>query len=129
MPPYLYGILSPLQRSQRNTCCFKLFNMSKRTFQNSFLPFRVIEESKLDLDVRNVETYLLFCKNLLNFVRPIENSIYNIYDPLGIKFLHKLRVGFSHLHEDRFRHNFADTMNPLCSCYLGSILLGSVILQ
>ena len=40
-------------------------------------------------------------KNLLTFINinPNENSIYNIYDPLGIKLLHRLRLGFSHLRE------------------------------
>ena len=29
-----------------------------------------------------------------------------------------LRLGFSHLNEHRFQHNFQDCMNPLCSCSL-----------
>ena len=29
-----------------------------------------------------------------------------------------MRVGFSHLNEHKFRHDFADTLNPLCSCSL-----------
>ena len=28
----------------------------------------------------------------------------------------RLRVGFSHLKEQKFRHNFEDAINPLCSC-------------
>ena len=28
----------------------------------------------------------------------------------------RLRVGFSHLKEHKFRHNFEDGINPLCSC-------------
>ena len=55
---------------------------------------------------------------LLKFIRPIENSTYKIYDPLGIKLLTRLRLGFSHLSEHKFRHNFADSLNPLCSCSL-----------
>ena len=30
----------------------------------------------------------------------------------------RLRVGLSHLNEHRFRHNFQDCLNPLCSCSL-----------
>ena len=55
-----------------------------------------------------------FRKMLLKFIRPIENSTYKIYDPLGIKLLTRLRLGFSHLSEHKFRHNFADSLNPLC---------------
>ena len=74
-------------------------------FQNSFLRFTISEWNKLDTDVRNMKTYLLFRENLLALIRPIENSIYNIYDPLGIKLLHILRLGFSHLREHNVRHN------------------------
>ena len=40
------------------------------------------------------------------------------YDPLGIKLLYRLRLGLSHLREHKFRHNFPDNVNPLCSCSL-----------
>ena len=42
----------------------------------------------------------------------------NIFNPIGLKFLTRLRLGFSHLNEHRFRNNFQDCMNPLCSCSL-----------
>ena len=35
---------------------------------------------------------------------------------VGIKLLTRLRSSFSHLHENKFRHNFKDTLNSLCSC-------------
>ena len=55
---------------------------------------------------------------LLNFIRPIGNSTYKICDPSGIKLLTRLRLGFSRLSEHKFRHNFADSSNPLCCCSL-----------
>ena len=73
----------------------------------------------MDPDVRNVDTYSLFHKNLLAFIRSIENSIYTVYDPLGIKILHRLRLGFNQLRKHKFRHKFEDTVNPLCSCSFG----------
>ena len=88
MPPNLYEILPPLQRSQRNPVDLNFLICRTELFQNSFLPFTISEWNKLDSDVRNVETYSLFGKNLLASIRPIENSIYSIYDPLGIKLLH-----------------------------------------
>ena len=42
--------------------------------------------------------------------------LYSVYDPLGEKFLTRLRLNFSHLKEHRFRHGFADTINPMCAC-------------
>ena len=44
--------------------------------------------------------------------------VYNVHDPVGLKLLTRLRVNFSHLREHKFRHNFRDTLNPLCSCSL-----------
>ena len=41
-----------------------------------------------------------------------------IHMELGVRLLKRLRLGFSHLKERKFRHNFADTLNPLCSCSL-----------
>ena len=49
----------------------------------------------------------------------MQNSIYNIHDPVGIKYLTRLRLGLSHLNEHKFRHNFQDCLNPLCSCSYG----------
>ena len=57
---------------------------------------------------------------LLNFIRPTGNGTYKIYDPQGIKLLTRLRFGFSHLSEHKFRHNFSDSLNPPFSCYLES---------
>ena len=48
----------------------------------------------------------------------MQNSVYNIHDPVGIKYLTRLRLGLSHLNEHKFRHNFQDYLNPLCSCSL-----------
>ena len=35
--------------------------------------------------------------------------------------LNRLRVGFSHLREHKFRHNFADTVDPFCNCRNNSL--------
>ena len=51
---------------------FKPLRYRTELSQNSFLPFTISEWNKLDPDVRNVDTYSLFCKNLLAFVAPIE---------------------------------------------------------
>ena len=51
--------------------------------------------------------------------RPIPNSIYNVHNPLGIKYLTRLRIGISHLKEHKFRHSFQDSIDPMCSCGSG----------
>ena len=42
--------------------------------------------------------------------------MYKTFDPIGLKLLTRLRLNLSHLREHKFRHNFQDTLNPLCSC-------------
>ena len=54
----------------------------------------------------------------MEFVRPAGNSMYGIYDRFGVKLINRLRLGFSHLQEHKFTHNFADAVNPLYSCTL-----------
>ena len=59
---------------------------------------------------------MLFKKRILEFIRPKANSIFNIHNPMGIKYLTRLRLGFSHLKEHKFEHNFQDSVDPLCGC-------------
>ena len=60
----------------------------------------------------------MLLKNLLTFTRPLENDTYGIYDALGVWLRNRLRLGFSHLREHKFRHSFADILKPLCPCSL-----------
>ena len=117
-PPYLYELILPLQSSHRYPDCFKTLRCRAELFRNSFLPFTVNEWNRLDSDIKNGNSYTIFRKKNLAFIRPAGNSMYGIYDPFGVKLINRLRLGFSHLREHKFRHNFADTMNPLCSCTL-----------
>ena len=56
----------------------------------------------------------IFKKSIIN--KKQENSLYSVYDPLGVKLLTRLRLQFSHLNEHKFRHGFNDTVNPMCAC-------------
>ena len=87
-------------------------------FKYSFFPYSIIEWNKLDINLCNAKSFLIFRNSLLKIGRPMQNSIYNIHDPVGIKYLTRLRLGLSHLNEHKFRHNFQDCLNPLCSCSL-----------
>ena len=49
-------------------------------------------------------------------IEKLENSLYNVHDPLGVKLLSRLRLQFSHLNEHKFRHGFSDTVNSMCPC-------------
>ena len=118
LPPYLYELIPPLQRSHRYSGCFQTFRCRTTFFQNWFLPFTITEWNKLDSDIKNIHSHAMFRKKLLTFIRPLGNDTNRIYDPLGVRLLNRLRLGFCHLREQKFRHKITDTLNPLCSCFL-----------
>ena len=87
-------------------------------YKNSFFPSALSDWFQLDAAIRNSESIAIFKSRLLSFIRPMQSNVYNIFDPIGLKFLTRLRLDFNHLNEHRFRHNFQDCLNPLCSCSL-----------
>ena len=46
----------------------------------------------------------------------MSNGIYNIYNPLGVNYLIRLRIGFSHLKKHKFKHHFQDSIDSICNC-------------
>ena len=64
------------QRSHRYPGCFKTLRCRTELFRNSFLPFTVNEWNKLDSDIKNSDSYEMFRKKLLAFLRPVDNSMY-----------------------------------------------------
>ena len=86
------------------------------TFKNSFFPNVINEWNKLDEKIKGAPTFSLFKALLLKVGRPHANSTNRIHNPVGIRLLTRLRLGLSHLNEHKFRHNFADCVNSLCSC-------------
>ena len=57
-----------------------------------------------------------FRRVLSKSIRPVPNSLFDSCDPHGIKLLTRLRVGLSHLREQKFRHGFNGTIDPFCPC-------------
>ena len=49
---------------------------------------------------------------------PSQNSIFNCHNPKALKFITQLGLGLSHLRYHKFKHNFQDSLNPLCNCGL-----------
>ena len=43
----------------------------------------------------------------------MKNSLFCIYDSLGVKLLTRLRLRFSHLNEHKFKDGFGNTINPM----------------
>ena len=56
-------------------------------FKYSFFPYTIVEWNKLDPNLKNAKSYMCFRNSLLNIGRPVQNSIFKVFNPLGIKFL------------------------------------------
>ena len=82
--------------------------------KNSFFPYARDDWNKLDSKLTIL--VLVEISKTLKFIRRSESKIFNIHDQVCIRFLTRLQLGFSHLHEHKFRCNFKDTLNPLWSC-------------
>ena len=86
--------------------------------KQSYFPSSLEEWFHLKLSIGNSANINAFKQKLLPFICPLENSILNVFDQEGLKLLTRLRLGFSHLNEHRFRHNFQECLEPLCTCSL-----------
>ena len=60
----------------------------------------------------------VFIKQLLKEIQSDPHPGYNIYKPIDLKLLNRLRIGLSHLNEHRFNHNFENCINPLSTCIM-----------
>ena len=52
---------------------------------------------------------------IANFIQTT-SKVYNVNDMIGIELMTRVRLGFSHLWEHNYTHNFLDALTPLCSC-------------
>ena len=84
-------------------------------FRNSYFPSIVTEWNNLDRSIRNSENFSVFKKNILKFIRPSPNSIFNCHNSTGAKLLTRLRLGLSHLRDHKFKHSFQDLLTPICN--------------
>ena len=102
-PNYLINLISKIQQTTRTRINYMpTFHCCTDCFKNSFFPSTLNDWYKLDETIKNSESVSIFESRLLSFIRPLESNLYNIFDPIGLKFLTRLRLGFSHLSEHRF---------------------------
>ena len=92
------------------------YTCRKTSYANSFYTNSVKIWNKIGFEHRQVHSLSVFKSKILNKIRPVKKSVYNIHDPIGIKRLFQLRVGLSSLNEHKKRHNFKDTSSDICLC-------------
>ena len=76
----------------------------------------MIEWEKLDPSLRRCDSYTVFKSNVLKFIRPSSNSFFDSHDPIGIKFITRIRLGVSRVREHKLKHSFQVTLNRICNC-------------
>ena len=90
-------------------------------YRASFFPFCISEWNKLDSRIRDLPSISRFKRAIFQFIRPEASSTFHVTNNKGLVLLNRLRVGFSHLREHKFRHGFSDTVDPFCDCRTDSI--------
>ena len=123
LPKYLFQLIPTNNHSYilRRPLNIPHYYCRTDTFKNSFFPSAINEWNKLDEKVKCATSFSLFKASLLEKGRPHASSTYTIHNSIGIRLLMRLDHCLSHVNEHRFRHKFADCMNPLCS--LRSLLI------
>ena len=116
-PKYLSDIIPSTTKryASRNANHILLVRVNSNYFMNTF-PSTITEWNKLDLSILNSSSPNIFKGRLLQFAKPLQNSMYTCHNSIGIKYLTRLRLGFSHLCYNKFKDGFIDTVDPLCSC-------------
>ena len=117
-PGYLYRLIPQTHNlyNLRNQHLIPNIFCRTNVFSDSFLPSTIKEFNKLPHSISHQVSFQSFRKILSKSIRPVPNSLFDACDPHGVKLLTRLRVGLSHLKEQKFRHGFNDTVDPFCPC-------------
>ena len=117
-PSYLFEMTprKNTSRPTRESDNIPLLGTKYNFFQNGYFSAAIKEWNRLDTDIQKSDSISIFKIRILSFIRPLPNKVSNSDNPQVLKLLTRLRQGLSHLRYHKFKHNFLDTINPLCSC-------------
>ena len=83
-PSYLFQNIPNAQRQShrqtRNSGKIPSIVVKHDYFKNSFFPSAIIEWNKLDCYIKNSDSFAIFKKRILEFIRPKPNSIFTSWD-------------------------------------------------
>ena len=117
---YLAGLIPPefLLYNTRNARNITAYYCRTDAFKYSFFQRTINESSKLNFNIQ-ASSFNIFRVNLIKIIRPIPNSVFGIFNQLELKLITGLRFKLSHLNEHRFKHDFSDCINLLCTSGMG----------
>ena len=122
-PEYLKTPIPPLQPhlfGYRGTNVLRTLLCRTVRYGNSFFPDCINSWNNIGPELRGSASLAIFKKNLLNIIRPVKKSIFNIFNQKGISWIFQLRVDLSPLKSHKKSHNFLDTPDDICQCTLNS---------
>ena len=119
-PSYLFNLIpennNPYASRSALNNQIPFFNVKANFLKNSFFPAVITEWNNLDISIRNSSSCHIFKNLILKSIRPEPNRISSSQNFEGLKLLTRMRLGLSHLTDHKFRHNFQDCLNSICSC-------------
>ena len=68
---------------------------------------------------RNSENFGIFKNIMLKFIRTKPDRFFNCSNLKGIRLITGLRLALNHLRDHKFKNNFQNCLNLLCSCGSG----------
>ena len=83
-------------------------------FKSSFYPDCMCECENINPELRTASSLGIFKAGINRIIRTIPEQVYGIHDPKGLALLKQFRIWLSALSFHKFRHNFNDSLNPLC---------------
>ena len=117
LPEYTMDPVPQLQQphySLRNQGVIGRIRARTERFKSSFYLNCLAEWNELDPEIRLAPSVGIFKKKLVSIIRPPAKFVLGIHEPIGLSYLTQLRVGLSKLCFHNFRHNFRDSINPMC---------------
>ena len=122
-PDYLTNSLPSLRfGSSRNgnAKTYQELMCNTARYSNSFFPDTIKSWNNIGGEFTMTNSIAIFKKSINELIRPKPKTVYNIHDPIGLKYIFQLRVGLSPLKFHKKNHNFLDTPDDICDCGVSS---------
>ena len=107
-----------LYRHNNNNTFYEIRCKSSR-YMNSFFPDGINSWNIVIAHFPNIPSITILKDHVISLIRPVIKTIFNIHDPVGLRYLFHLRVGLSPLRSHKNLHNFIDTPSGNCICNHG----------
>ena len=107
-------LFAPISHSFRDPPVLKHITSRTESFKSSFYPDSLSEWNKLDPAKRESSSVNVCEKKLFSIMRPPAKFVYGVHYPKGFTYLTQLVVRLGKHNSHKFKHNFIDTINPIC---------------